>query len=180
MTTILIRLMIIPILLLTSLSSCASQPDHSATLKSIEQIELLLKQAERDGLQETQTLSVAALDSLYGSYVENWPDSTHAPRFLFNQANIKAEYLKDYESCITLLDTLSVRYGESEFAERAGFLKGYTLANQMQDTTRARVAYEDFLKRYPNSDLVPSVQFEIMMMGKSLEDFEKIINRQEE
>src|SRR5690606_12679834 len=133
-----------------------------------------------DGLQDAQTQSVASLDSLYGSYVKNWPDSTHAPRFLFNQANLKAEYKKDYESCITLLDSLSSRYSESEFAERAGFLKGYTLANQMQDTTRARQAYEDFLKRYPKGELVPSVQFQIMMMGKSLEDFEMLINRQEE
>lgn len=155
-------------------AGCASGPDYAETIKSIEQVEVILKQAERDGLPETIKLSAQSLDSLYAAYVSTWPDSSMAAQFMYNRANMKAEYMTDYESCIAILDSLTLQYPSSEYAERARFLKGYTLANHVGDTTRARAAYEDFLSKHPQSELVPSVEFEIRTLGKSMDQLDSL------
>jgi outer membrane protein assembly factor BamD (BamD/ComL family) len=159
---------------LFTLQGCNSGPSYMETLRSIEQVEVILKQAQRDGLPETMKLSAASLDSLYAAYVWQWPDSTKAQQFMFNRANMLAEYQQDYEGCVVLLDSLVQRYPDSEYAERSRFLKGYTLANHVGDTTRAKAAYEDFLKNHPNSELVPSVEFEIRTLGKSLDQLDSL------
>lgn len=161
---------------LLSVTGCASKPDYADTLKSIEQVEVILKQAERDGLPETIKLSAGTLDSLYAAYVWQWPDSSKAAQFMYNRANMKAEYMTDYEACVVLLDSLTLKYPDSQFAERARFLKGYTLANQVGDTTRARAAYEDFLSKHPQSELVPSVEFEIRTLGKTMDQLDSLFN----
>jgi len=163
---------------LFTLQGCSSGPNYTETLTSIEQVEVILKQAQRDGLPETMKLSATTLDSLYAAYVWQWPDSTKAPQFMFNRANMLAEYMTDYEACVILLDSLTLQYPDSEFAERARFLKGYTLANHVGDTTRARAAYEDFLSKHPQSELVPSVEFEIRTLGKSMDQLDSLFNVQ--
>ncbi len=163
---------------LLSLYGCSDGPNYADTIKSIEQVEVILKQAQRDGLPETMKLSANTLDSLYASYVWQWPDSSRAPQFMFNRANMMAEYDQDYEGCVVLLDSLVQRYPDSEYTERARFLKGYTLSNHVGDTTRARAAYEDFLSKHPQSELVPSVEFEIRTMGKSMDQLDSLFNVQ--
>jgi outer membrane protein assembly factor BamD (BamD/ComL family) len=163
---------------LFTLQGCSSGPNYTDTLKSIEQVEVILKQAERDGLPETMKLSASTLDSLYSVYVWQWPDSSKASLFMYNRANMKAEYNQDYEGCIVLLDSLVLKYPDSEFSERSRFLKGYTLANHVGDTTRARLAYEDFLSKHPGSELVPSVEFEIRTLGKSMDQLDSLFNIQ--
>lgn len=159
-----------------SFTACSDPgPSYDETLKSIEQIEVIVQQAERDGLPETVKMGSVTLDSLYTVYRSVWPDSSYAPMFMYNQANIRAQYFQDYEGCIAILDSLPLRYPESEYVERARFLKGYTLSNQIKDTSRARVAYEDFLRQHPNSQLVPSVEFEIRTLGKGLDEIELLI-----
>lgn len=160
------------------MAGCNSGPDYAETMQSIEQVEVILKQAERDGLPETIKLSAQSLDSLYAAYVSTWPDSSMAAQFMYNRANMKAEYMTDYESCIAILDSLTLQYPSSEYAERARFLKGYTLANHVGDTTRARAAYEDFLSKHPQSELVPSVEFEIRTLGKTMDQLDSLFLNQ--
>jgi TolA-binding protein len=158
-----------------SFTACTKPgPSYDETLKSIEQIEVIIQQAERDGLPETVKMGSTTLDSLYTIYLNVWPDSSYAPMFMFNQANINAQYFQDYDRCVTILEELPLRYPDSEYVERARFLKGYTLSNQVKDTARARVAYEDFLRLHPNSQLVPSVEFEIRTLGKSLDQLDSL------
>ena len=159
-----------------SITACSKPgPSYDETLKSIEQIEVIIQQAERDGLPETVKMGSVALDSLYTIYLNVWPDSSYAPMFMFNQANINAQYFQAFDRCVAILDSLPLRYPESEYVERARFLKGYTLSNQIKDTARARAAYEDFLRLHPNSPLVPSVEFEIRTMGMSMDEIDLLI-----
>ncbi len=163
-------------LALAGLSACAENVSYSGTMAAIERSENLLKQSERDGLPETQAEMAVSLDSLYTLYVNTWPDSVHAPQFLFNKANLRAEYHGDFDGCIRLLDSLRTAWPQSAYAERAQFLIGYTYANQLQDTANARKAYESFLQAYPESDLAPSVRFEINMLGKTLDMLDSLLN----
>src|SRR5690606_7279574 len=104
---------------LIGLSACAPKVSYPDTMADIERRENLLKQSERDVLPETQAEMAAGLDSLYTLYVNTWPDSVHAPQFLFNKANLRAEYGGDFAECIRLLDSLRTAWPESEYAERA-------------------------------------------------------------
>jgi TolA-binding protein len=156
-------------------SACTHQPDHDALIKSITASEQIMQQAERDGLPETLSLSAQTLDSLYQVYIRQWPDSSRSATFLYNRATLLADYLDSADSSIIVLDALISSYPSSEWIEKARFLKGYTLNNRLQDTTRAGAAYREFLREHPTSELTPSVQFELNTMGKSIDDIERLL-----
>jgi len=169
------RVSIVLLFSIFSLKACSPQPDHEALMKSITASEQIMQQAERDGLPETLRLSAETLDSLYLVYIQQWPDSSRSETFLYNRATLLADYLNDADSSIVVLDELITTYPSSEWIEKARFLKGYTLNNRLQDTTRAGEAYRAFLREHPSSDLVPSVQFELNTMGKSMDDIDQLL-----
>jgi len=175
MNHLIFRVSSVILFLALSLQSCSPKVDHEALMNSITASEQIMQQAERDGLPETLNLSAQTLDSLYQVYIQQWPDSTRSATFLYNRATLLADYLNNADSSITVLDALISSYPSSEWIEKARFLKGYTLNNRLQDTTRAGVAYREFLREHPGSDLVPSVQFELNTMGKSMDDIDLLL-----
>ena len=59
---------------------------------------------------------------------------------------------------------------ESEQEPHAQFMIGYIYANVINDEKSAKVEYQEFLKKFPNHELAPSVKFEIDYLGKSIEE----------
>jgi len=57
---------------------------------------------------------------------------------------------------------------------KAQFMVGYIYANpqfgDVQDLEKAKNSYEVFLKKYPNHELAPSVQFEMDNLGKDINE----------
>ena len=53
-------------------------------------------------------------------------------------------------------------------------MAGYTLANIMGEYDRAKIAYERFIRDYPEHPLSESVQFEIRNLGKELDQIEEL------
>jgi len=58
------------------------------------------------------------------------------------------------------------------------FLQGFSHENDLKNLPQAKVAYEDFLKRFPDHELADDVQFSLTNLGKTpeeiIEGFEKI------
>lgn len=61
------------------------------------------------------------------------------------------------------------QYPELQPAAVSLFLVGFIYANNLQAYDSARWFYREFLTKYPNHDLVPSIQLELETMGISPE-----------
>ena len=47
---------------------------------------------------------------------------------------------------------------------------GYIYGNALNDFDKARFEYNEFLKRFPEHELSPSVKFEIEFLGKDINE----------
>jgi len=61
-------------------------------------------------------------------------------------------------------------YPKSEDAPKALFLSGFILSNNLQKLDEAKLAYQTFLKEYPNHELVSAVKSELENLGKDPEE----------
>ena len=50
------------------------------------------------------------------------------------------------------------------------------VANVLKDLNNAKNKYQNFLKKFPNHELAPSVNFELDNMGLSIEELQKKVN----
>jgi TolA-binding protein len=65
------------------------------------------------------------------------------------------------------------KYSQIEEAEAAMFMIGFIQANELEQQDSAKISYESFLKKYPNSKLVVSARAELQILGKKPEDILK-------
>ena len=78
----------------------------------------------------------------------------------------------DLPAALAAFKSATDLYPETDEGVKALFMVGYINANHLEDYDAARVAYTDFMNRYPNHELVQSVRFELEYLGKSVEDME--------
>jgi TolA-binding protein len=65
-------------------------------------------------------------------------------------------------------------YPNTEEGAKALFMVGFVNANHLQDLDAAQDAYLDFIHRYPNHELIPSVKFELDNLGRSIDEIEAL------
>ncbi|MDZ7262494.1 MAG: tetratricopeptide repeat protein, partial [candidate division KSB1 bacterium] len=58
----------------------------------------------------------------------------------------------------------------------AQFMIGYLYANEIKDLDKARSAYQVFLEKYPENELVPSVKWELDHLGKDISEIEFLVD----
>ena len=76
----------------------------------------------------------------------------------------------NYEKAVEQYEKLLTLYPNNENAPLALFMIGFTYANELGNKDKARIAYKEFLEKYPDSELKASVEFELKHMGKRPED----------
>ena len=74
------------------------------------------------------------------------------------------------------LDSDSKMKSFSELKEKSLFMVGYIYHNHIGNLTQAQKYYTLFLNKYPNSDLVSSVSYELNIIIESIDNFNKQIN----
>src|SRR3989339_372168 len=67
----------------------------------------------------------------------------------------------NYEKAVETFEKLLKLYPDSENAPVALFMIGFTYANELGNKDKARIAYQEFIEKYPNHELKPSVDFEL-------------------
>jgi len=65
---------------------------------------------------------------------------------------------------IALFQQVVREYPNDKSATQAAFMIGFTYAEEMKDYTQARKAFESFIAKYPQSDLVESAKWMIANM----------------
>ncbi|MCS7076702.1 MAG: tetratricopeptide repeat protein [Bacteroidia bacterium] len=114
---------------------------------------------------------VKDLANQYEQFAYMFPRHEKTPEYLSRAANFYASpNIKMYEKAILIYDKLVKDYSKTQQAEKACFMKGFIYHNELKKIDKAKSAYEDFLRRYPNSQLVSSVQAELQFLGTKPED----------
>ncbi len=154
------------ILLLLVLVQVACQKSESE--------EELWANLERESSDERLVQSEASLKlaDKYLKFSQEFASSPNAPKALLKSAQLfdanrlTATAIEQYREVVK-------RFPQSHEAAQASFLIGFAYSNALGDTLNARQAFEQFLKQYPESELVPSARLELSLMGKSLDEMFK-------
>ena len=79
------------------------------------------------------------------------------------------------EKAVEYYERLLREFPDSEHAQMSLFMIGYIQSNEIRDFNRAKIVYQEFLEKYPSSELAASVKFELDNMGKNPEELIKWI-----
>jgi outer membrane protein assembly factor BamD (BamD/ComL family) len=108
-----------------------------------------------------------------------FPEDPKAPDYLL-KASDYALTLGQVEKSVKILDRIITEYPAYNRMEDVMFNKADHLDFNLRDTTAAKIAYQDFIDKYPNSDLVDDAQSRIENIGLSLEELaDKFIREME-
>jgi outer membrane protein assembly factor BamD (BamD/ComL family) len=118
------------------------------------------------------TISIIALIVFAGC--QNKPKETD----LFTNAK-KAQESRDFNGAIDAYKQVVETYPKGEHADEAQFMIGFLYANDLSDTTNARIAYQAFLDNYSstaNEGMILSAKWELDNLGKNIEEIEEVMS----
>ena len=152
------------IFLLLTLFSCKSNPSGSIDDKINDTEGLLF-----DEFGQFNKAIAEQLVQLYIKRVDSLPKDSLTADYLFKAADVSVN-LGNSARTLVLLNRFSREYPKHEQAPISLFLKAFDYETQMNDTAQARLTYEEFLFRYPESDFAEDAHSAIDNIGKSPED----------
>jgi len=98
-----------------------------------------------------------------------FPEDPKAPDYLL-KASDYAYTLKQIEKSIKILNRIIEEYPNYSKMESVMFNKASHLDFELRDTTSAKIAYQEFIDKYPDSDLVGDALNRIQNIALSLEE----------
>ncbi|MBK7128522.1 MAG: tetratricopeptide repeat protein [Crocinitomicaceae bacterium] len=98
-----------------------------------------------------------------------FPEDPKAPEYLL-KASDYAYTLQQYEKSVKILDRIITEYPQYNRMEDVMFNKASHLDFELRDTTRAKEAYQQFMDKFPQSDLVDDAQSRIENIEYSAEE----------
>ena len=96
---------------------------------------------------------------------------------MFLISEIYLNEYKNYDITVEFLNKILLDYPDSDLAKRSLFTKAYINSNYIQSFTDARELYNQFLEKYPNDDLVPSVEYELSELDKHNTTIQNLLNK---
>lgn len=158
-------------ILLSVFVACSAKNDKKNRIETISKLEHVL--FDEDASQNEVASKQAEMEKLrenYRQFLGSYAADTISARYVYNWAMMEADFFKNYTASVQLLERFQRDYSSHPMAEKALFLQGFTYSEYIKDYKKAELAYKAFIERYPNSDLVPSIQFELQNLGKSPEE----------
>lgn len=156
------------VVLVIVFASCNSPKE-----KAIQQIKQMKANDTVFSPQAIEDLKAAYLD-----FAAKYPDDEMAPELIFKAAQ-RCNVIAQHKQAIDLFQSIIEKYPSSRVSEEALFLQGYVYENSMQDYAKAKQTYEQFMLKYPNSELAEDAKMAIRNLGKSPEQaLEEILKKQ--
>jgi len=150
------RKVVICLVGLAFILGCSSLPD-----------EKMMEKAQQNEMNEEFVKAA----QIYEKVVEVYPRSPFAAEALYRAGLVYNNGLNETDNAISLLQRMITDYPENDStAAQCQFMIGFIYANNAADTARARVAYNKFLEKYSEHELVPSVEWELRYLGKDIND----------
>ena len=134
-------------------------------------------------MRELKTLFIAALIMLMTAcqpsttadkiaklgYATNNPSDSLSPEYLFKALDVSLN-LNNPQRTIGIADRLCKEYPDYAKTPVAMFVKGFVYETQYGNEEAARKAYEEFIKAYPDSELVNDAKASIENLGLTPEE----------
>lgn len=175
--------LIFPIGLLVAMSSCNGNGEDNTEYTETQE-EAIIPHADYDTYlkeciemenkilanannPDKQLLEEAMLK--FQDFAGYFPDDEKTPDYLF-KASDYALTLGKIEKSIKILTQIINDYPNYPKMESVLFNKASHLDFEMRDTTLAKQTYQEFIDKYPNSDLVDDAQSRIDNISLSLEE----------
>ena len=116
------------------------------------------------------------LVDLYKEYVSRFPKDSLAAEYLFKSATLYVSLRKGDEA-LSAFTNLINRYPKSDYLPQAYYYIGFVYEDVIYDIIAAKVAYTNFIEKYPYHELVNDAKLSIRYLGKSpqeiVDSFEK-------
>lgn len=104
------------------------------------------------------------------------PKNAKSPDYLHKAAET-ARSVRMFEKALDFYRLIYNNFPSYDKAPQALFLQAFTLDNDLQKYSEAKVLYEEFLKKYPENDFADDTQFLLENLGKDeaeiIKSFEK-------
>lgn len=110
----------------------------------------------------------------YEKLVKYFPDDSLAIPAMFTIADIYKNNLNNAKKAIKVYEKVIKDYKGTESAVNAHFMIGYVYANDIKDLDKAEKYYKSFIKKYPENILVPSAEWELRHLGKTIEEIPEL------
>jgi len=122
--------------------------------------------------QRSEHFQETLLDSLkkeygYALYTDSI-DTAMKPILTPAQLFAQAQASDNAKDRIDLFQRVVKEFPNDKSAIQASFMVGFTYAEELRDYPAARIAFQDFMKKYPKSDLVASAQWMLENMEHSV------------
>ena len=118
---------------------------------------------------ETNRINFRAANDFIGVceiYALMLPKDPAAPGYLHEAAKI-AGYVNSHKKAIRLYEKIHETYPQHEKAGQSLFMVGFIYDNELNDDTKAKEGYEQFVKTYPDNDFVDDATFLMSNLGKT-------------
>ncbi|HTR81822.1 MAG TPA: tetratricopeptide repeat protein [Bacteroidota bacterium] len=112
--------------------------------------------------------------------LKQYPEGKDAPAALYMIAETYQDGKHDYRNAVNYYHAFVTRYADLNSTPVAMFLIGFIYNNNLQMTDSARMAYEEFIAKFPNHELAASAKFEIDNLGKTPDEIMAIKKAAEE
>jgi len=148
--------------------SCSGPQENNtqSILDSIDQMEAKLYNG--DDVQINMDNAVDLIN-LYQKFALENPKDSLAPVFLFRASDLSMNLNRPVQT-IAIFDDLLDKYPNYEKVPSILFLKAFVYEDQLKDFDQAKIYYEEFLQKYPDSDFADDAEISLKNLGKTPED----------
>lgn len=148
--------------------------DHDELLEEIENLESEIASAQAPD-KDKMNQAIAK----FQDFANAFPEDPQAPDFLLKASDFSLA-LDFPEKSVRILDRIIEEYPDYNRMEDVMYVKASHLDLNLRDTTKAKEAYQAFIAKYPNSELVDDAQTRIDNIALSMEELaEKFIQEME-
>ncbi len=112
----------------------------------------------------------------YSEYIGFYPDDSLAPDFLFKSAEIETA-IQRFPQAYSHYKSIAEKYPKYKLVVESLFLEASILDNYLNEDDKAKLVYEDLIKKYPDSPYANDAKAAIKNLGKSdaelIKEFQK-------
>lgn len=155
------------LLIITCFVACQAGPGKTEMTANIKTLEKEIGAASEPPPDKIEALQTAMI-----GYAATFPADSNAVKYL-SKAGETARLLRQYDKAFEIFERIAKDYPNSKEAAAAMFMKAFTLDNDLKKFDEAKLAYDAFLKKFPNDEFADDAQFLLNNLGKSPEEIIK-------
>ena len=130
-----------------------------------EQIAML----EKETSSEFDAKKLDNLLSLYHKYINEFPQDVMIEEYLFKAGTLSLSLRKGGEA-LSNFTALINKFPQSAHLAEAYYYKAFVYEDIIYDIEAARIAYNDFIVRFPDHQFAPDAKLSIQYLGMSPEE----------